>query len=355
MKIKKIYLIAICLAIIKFVIAFAVILYNKLDFGFNLIGWDELQWQNSSIFFFENGLNVDSIKISLAMPGAFNNAGWPYLVAIVHEIFGLSYANVLIIRTLLYLFAVCGLFKLLRRSGHGGKVACWSIFFLSIYHPFVVADATYLRDDILVYLIIILLDLATVRGIIKGILAAILFAFLAYILILSRPFAFFVFLSLYLFYFNLFRFIHLIFAVPLLFTIPFLAGDLYEYSFNFLSTLKLNMGSILFLSLKYYFGPLPWQMIGVDSGYNPIWYIVTLSLILFCLLIKQFYLAIIKNWKVLAALFLAGALPYIISNQEVDAVGPRQFAMVGPFLFFIIYGDIIQNLSFRQPLLTTKV
>jgi hypothetical protein len=348
MRIQKVYAIAFILTLFKIICALINVFYYELEFGKSLIGWDEIQWQDSSIFFFENGLGYDSVKMSFALPGGFNNGGFPYLIGIIHSLFGLSYINVLFIRFILYFFSIICLYDLLINSGHGFKVAIASILFLTLYNPFLVADATYLRDDILVFIIIILLKLTTFKGFIKGFIGFVLFSILSYILILSRPFAFLVFLSLYFFYFKLNDFKHYILFAPILFLIPYLPLNIYSHALAFLGKFNFDIQSVLFLTLKFYFGPIPYQMIGVDTGYNPIWYLITLVLILWAFKYKLFYRSLFKNWKVVIALFISGLFPYIISNQEVDAVGPRQFAMIGPFLFFILYGEIIKKISFNH-------
>jgi len=347
-RIKKIYFLSLILALIKLLVAYLVYRSHNLDFGKSLIGWDELQWQNAATFFYENGYDFNSIKLSFGLDGGFTNGGWPYLIGLLHYIVGYHYFNAVILRVILFLIACNAFYTILIRTGHGQKVTIISILFLAFYHPFFVADATYLRDDIVVYLIIILLRLAMVRGYLKGILAVVLFLLTAYVLILSRPFAFLVFISLYLFYFKCFRWIHWVLLIPPFLCMIFLGTDLLSYGMNFLSYFRFDVKNILVSSFKYYIGPLPWNMIGIDSGYNPLWYALTLSLILLGFTLPAFYRSLALNWRVMVALFMTGLFPYIISNQEVDAVGPRQFAMVGPFLFVILYGDIIKNISIKR-------
>ncbi len=347
MKVRKFKLYILLLAVVKFLFALIVIWNNELDFGSFLIGWDELQWQDGSLYFYENGLGVRAISLVTGLPGSFTNAGWPYLVGIIHHIFGISYYNAILLKFLLFFFAASSLFKLLLQIDQNKKKAIICVLFLAIYHPITALDATFMRDDILVYLVIILLRLSAVKGFFRGLLALIVFLFLGYILFMSRPFALLVFLSLYLFYFKLARAFHLLFLLPIVGGVIVLDPHVIGYSFRFVSAFQINVASIFFQALKYYFGPLPWQMIGVDSGYNPIWYFLTLSLIMVGFFVRQFYEECLKNWKIIIALFITGAFPYIISSASVDAVGPRQFAMIGPFLFIILYANIISKLRFR--------
>lgn len=309
------------------------------------MGWDELQWQDGSLFFYENGLGADAIKVSFGLPGSFNNAGWSYILGIMHNTFGLSYYNVIWVKMAFFFFAANSLYHLLVETGHGKKMAIIAVLFLAFYHPLSALDATYMRDDIIVYLIILLLRLSMAKGLIKGFFAALLFLFFSYILICSRPFAYLVFISLYVFYFRLVRPVHLLFLIPPVLGIGLLGFDILSYGMLFLGKFQFAPMTLVFLSIKYYIGPLPWQMIGIESGYSPFWYAFTLTIVLASFTQIVFYKEIFRNWKVLVALFISGLLPYVISQQEVDAVGPRQFAMVGPFLFIILYSGIVRKIK----------
>lgn len=346
MKNKNIYFSIMVLTIFKLVIATVIYYSYNLKFGEYYIGWDELQWQDSSIYFYNNGLGLDAIKSSLGLDAAFNNAGWPYLLGIIHTIFGLSYWNAIWLKMGLFLVAGTSLYAILKKNGHSEKSALISVIFLGLYHPLMALDVSYMRDDVLVYLIIILLRLSMVKGLAKSIVAVPFFLFFSYILIASRPFAFLVFASLYFFYFKLFRIWQLIFVVPFIFGILYYGEDIVAYSIIFIQKYQFGIFNLLFLTLKYYFGPLPWQMIGVDSGYSPLWFTFTLTILLISLCYKNTYVQILDNWKIILALFITGGFPYIISNQTVDAVGPRQFAMVGPFLFIIIYSNAVAKIKF---------
>jgi hypothetical protein len=344
---KKVYFLTIVLGLIKFLFAFITFSTNNLDFGSQIIGYDEISWQDSSLFFYENGLGFDAIKASFMQENAFMNGGWPYLIGIFHNIFGAAYINVIIVRIIIFFIAANSLYKLLLDKGHRNTAAVLSVLFLSFYHPFLAADATFLRDDIIVYMIILLLRLSSVKSSLGALIAVPLFLVFTYFLVLTRPAGFLVFISLYFFYFRLFKFRHLLFLIPPFIAISVAGQNIFSYSWNFLSTYQPDLGQIAFLSLKYYIGPFPWNMIGVDSGYNPVWYFLTLSIILLTFISKDFYFFLIKGWKTFLALFIVGLFPYIISNQNVDAVGPRQFAMVGPFLFIILYCELISEFLIR--------
>jgi hypothetical protein len=131
--------------------------------------------------------------------------------------------------------------------------------------------------------------------------------------------------------------------------------NLIDYSFNFLLTFNLNFKNIIFLFVKFYIGPTPWNMFRLGGEYSPLWYALTMTGIIFCFLKKTFYKELLKNWLTFIALFISGFLPYVISHQNVDAVGPRQFAMIGPFLFLILYSKIFTSFIFNKTSFYTKV
>jgi hypothetical protein len=347
MQIKKVHAYIFILFVIKLGYAFANFYIYDLDFGKLIIGHDELGWQDDTIFFYEHGLGLDAIKMAFSQPNAFETAGWPFLVGIFHNIFGLSYSNVIWVRMVLFYFAANSFYSLIVNANLGRKRAWISVLFLTFYHPFVAADATYLRDDVIVYLIIILLWLSSVKKHLYKIIAIPLFLFLFYILLLTRPLAILVFISLYLFYFKLFKKIDLLLIIPP-FLFSLLGGiNIIEYGFNFLITFKLNIVDIFYLFFKFYIGPNPWNMFLLEGEYSPFWYCFTLLCILFCLFLRMFYQEFSKNFVIFIALFLSGFLPYAISHQNVDAVGPRQFAMIGPFLFLILYSKIFTSFRFH--------
>ena len=69
----------------------------------------------------------------------------------------------------------------------------------------------------------------------------------------------------------------------------------------------------------------------------------------------MFYKELVKYWVTFIALFISGFLPYVISHQNVDAVGPRQFAMIGPFLFLILYSKIFTSFKLNNKIFYNSV
>ena len=354
MKVKQIYLLIFGLIAFKLLYALTRYYFEGLGFGIYTIGGDEGVWQEGSIYYFENGLGLDAMKGFTGTEASFLLLGWPYLLGITHLILGLSYLNVLWLKMILFLLAAKGLYSLIISKEYSIKIAYFGVIFLAIYEPLIKSDITYMRDDVIVYLIIILLWLIQVIPMVKSILlwifSIIIFLFLSYILAFTRPFAILVMVSLQIFYFGqikvkYFVLIGLIILFLDQITLYFGLFDLVRYGFGFASRYEFHPIDQIFLIFKYYIGPLPWNMIGIDTGLNPLWYVFTLILILYGFTRKEFYHQLFINWKVVFALFISGCLPYIISHQQLDAVGPRQFAMVGPFLFIILYNELLSKVK----------
>jgi hypothetical protein len=329
---------------------------NPIYFGEYLVGWDELTWQKGSIHFFENGLGFESIKFSLSIDGSFNNLGWSYLLGLVHNIIGLNYLNVVLLKCFLYFLAVKFLFDILKKMLFFDGEIFIAILFITIYHPMFVIRLTYLRDDIIVYLIIILLGLSNnLKSNFKSFIKLILIIFFSFILFFSRPFAYLVFLVLNIFYFKFFKIKNIfIYLLPFFYFASFFF-DYLSYITNFVKKFNFVFSKILFDTVKYYFGPLPWKMIGIDSGYNPLWYVMTLFFILFFSLFTYFYKILLINKKVLISLYFVAFVPYYISSISVDAIGPRQFGMIGPFMFIIIYLPLFSKLFGLKRSLKSKI
>ncbi|MDO8992482.1 MAG: hypothetical protein Q7U83_05425, partial [Daejeonella sp.] len=252
MTFKKVYFLTLILSLVKLLLAFITFSTNNLDFGSQVIGYDEISWQNSSLFFYENGLGFDAIKASFMQDNAFMNGGWPYMIGLFHNIFGAQYTNAIIVRIIIFFIAANSLYRLLLDKGHRKTSAIISVLFLSFYHPFLAADATYLRDDLIVYMIILLLRLSSVKSSLGALIAIPLFLVFTYFLVLTRPAGFLVFISLYLFYFRLFRVKHLFFLIPPFIAISVAGQNIFSYTWIFLSTYRPDLGQIAFLSLKYY-------------------------------------------------------------------------------------------------------
>ena len=355
MRVKRIHLLIFGLIALKVLYALTRYYFEELGFGIYYLGGDEGVWQEGSIYFFENGLGLDTMKGFASTRASFLLLGWPFLVGITHLVLGLSYLNVLWLKMLLFLLAAKGLYALIISKRYSIKIAYFGVIFLAIYEPLIKSDISYMRDDFIVYLIIILLWLIQVIPMVKSILlrifSIIIFLFLSYILAFTRPFAILVMVSLQIFYFGHIKFKYFVLTgLIILFldqiTLYFGLFDLIRYSLEFVGRYELHLIDQIFLIFKYYIGPLPWNMIGIDSGVNPLWYGFTLILILFGFTRKEFYHQFFINWKVIIALFITGCLPYMISHQEVNAVGPRQFAMVGPFLFIILYNELLSKVKF---------
>lgn len=336
---SKSFFLILLISLLKFGIAYCLAIIHHAKFGVYFQGYDELFWQQASIYFYNNGLSISTLQGAMGEFQAFNVIGWPTLISVFHYFFGPSYFNIILLKWALFLFAANALYLLLKRIHTDNLFPIIAVFFLACYYPLGAADNTFLRDDVLVYLIIIMLWASTGITLSNILWRTILLAACAYLLLFSRPMALLIYGVLNLFFFKISRpsiFIITFSIVLFLFSFIF---DVFQYAINFLLTSRVSLMSLIFSAFKFYIGPLPWNMFYVDSEYEPWWYILSFPLVIISFFFKEFFLSVKANWKPLLGMFIVGFLPYLIGNQKTDLIGPRQFAMSGFFIGIIIYGS----------------
>ena len=350
MHIRRVYIIAASILFARFlVVAAANFSREQIGFGHYLIGHDELVWQDNSIHFFENGFGLAAISDALSLPSSFLNLGWPYLLGMAHSAVGLSYFNVLWVKYFFLFWAVVSVHDIVRFKTNCSDQAIIASVFLGIYYPLAAFDLAYVRDDFLVYALLILLKLTVIPPTLRpeSLLKYSLVLFLSYIVLFTRPFALFVFIVISIFYLKTLKITHVFSALAVLIPVveTIVSFSVTTYAMNFLlKASSLGLYEIIFGSLKFYFGPIPLNMFYFQSEYSPYWHSFTFILVSMSLLLRQIYSQALSEWKSMLGLFLVVAFPYMISHQFVNAIGPRQFAMIGPILFVLLYSRVVKDL-----------
>jgi hypothetical protein len=350
MHIRRIYIIAAGILFARLLIVVAAnFSREQIGFGYYLIGHDEWIWQDNSIFYFENGFGLAAISDALGLASSFLNLGWPYLLGMVHSAVGLSYFNVLWVKYFFLFWAIVSLHDIVRFKTNCSDQAIISSVFLGIYYPLAAFDLAYIRDDFLVYSLLILLKLTMIPPTLRldSLLKYSLVLFLSYIVLFTRPFALLVFFVISIFYLRTLRLTYVLFALVVLIPVVenIVSFSVITYAVNFLlKEISLGLYDIIFGSLKFYFGPIPLNMLYHESEYSPYWHSFTFILVSMSLLLRQVYSQALSEWKSMLGLFLVAVFPYIIHHQFVDGIGPRQFAMIGPILFVLLYSRIVKDL-----------
>ena len=331
------------LFIIRISISLIYFLSDNAGFGIIVIGDDEITWQEASVFISDNLFSETLFVELLAMESSWNNLGWPLLMGLVFNLFGKSYFLVFVVKSILLYRAVVSLVGICRFLGYNENLTLFNITFLLFYYPIAIFHHSFLRDDVIVYLIIICSFLIIkINYKFKFIDLFILVPFI-FILFMSRFFS--VLIVAYLFHFIV-RNKKKYFYIALPFLIIFLMNSrLYEYIYGFVTNSSIIYNNILTNLFKFYIGPLPWNMFWYQSEYEPWWYILSFVSVFFAFFIKKFWrlLYIHRVFFLISILFIF--LPYHIRSSDHDSLGPRQFAMLAPFYFLLIYSRIFRNIS----------
>ncbi len=328
--------------IILFIRFFLTLLqYFTFDFGFNIIviGKDELLWQENSYFIYENIFESNFFVKVLSLHSSYNNLGWPLLVAISYIFFGVNYFNIILIKFLFLIIATFSLKKILSHINYSRGLILFNIIFLNFYYPLAIFHNSFLRDDFLFFLIIIAIDLLLRFHNRKfTIILFFKFLFIFWMLVFTRFLAIFLVFGFFL---NL-KIVSkkLLYLVILCSLIVVSLTNFSSYILNFFQSFIFDT-SFFFKFFKFYFGPFPINMFFHHSEYSPYWYIFSFIFVVFFSLSKLFWLHVFKNKYFLIFTICFIFYPYYIRSFETDSIGPRQFAMIAPFIFFLIYSKLL--------------
>jgi len=330
-------------------ISFVIISTEGLEFNIWSYGHDELQWQRASLLLPESGISSEYITFLMNGEASWSALGFPSVVGLLHLLMGASYENVLIVKFGTLALALLSLNFLYDHKPL--EYRCSVMICYLLYWPLLILSWTYMRDDYIVNMILIFcaLSKALIRK--PSLMMIFLIALVFQQLMFTRVAASLVAISLSLFYFLDLKIISLVklrwklitFSMAIFGSIMlFIQKGFFDTLVGFIITnAKVDL-SIIFLSAKWFLGPLPWNMVFeyVDSGLNPAWYMFTLAASLLLLLNFKSIRSIQRHFVTLLLLWITGFLPYYFLHWSVDIVGPRQFAMVGFFHFLIVYSWI---------------
>ena len=315
--------------------------YFIYDFGFDniVIGKDELLWQENSKIVFENLFKEDFIIKVLSLPSSYNNFGWPLLVATSYFLFGINYFNIVLLKFIFLIIATFSLKKILLYINYSHGLIILNIFFLNFYYPLAIFHNSFLRDDVLVYLIIIAIDLLLrIQKYKLNLIYIIKLLFILWVIIFSRFLAIFLIIG---FIVNLKKLSKRLIYIFLIFIFIFVNFNNFAfYIFNFLQLFIID-SSFFFKILKFYYGPFPITMFYFHSEYSPYWYVLSFIIIIYYSFFKLFWMHIFKNKLFIIFTIIFIFYPYYIRSYETDSIGPRQFAMIAPFMFFLIYSKML--------------
>jgi hypothetical protein len=321
-----------------------------LDWGKSYAGVDELLWQESVLRFVGLELSFENIIKEMGYPGGYANLGFPLIAGIFFKLVGDDYVVIIIFKAIWFIWALLSLRTILGQAGFSNRAIIVSQAFLALYHPLIIGYGIFLRDDLIIYWIIICLS--SVCGIFRSksyVINLLVLSALVPALLFTRPHSIPLLISLLFFFLP--RINDILIAISIL-TLSFIFFY-FSTDINFfllgLSFIKNN--GIPFYEFfpylaKWILGPNPYNMLILETLYSPLWYFTTFVLMIYSLFLREFYQRV---WSKKISIFLismSGFLPYAIAHQSADLIGPRQFAMSGFFLFVILYSEIFGRRSY---------
>jgi len=221
----------------------------------------------------------------------------------------------------------------------GERVAAYAALFFLVYPPLLVYEASFLKDDLVAALVIIVAATVDRRW-------YLLVLPLVALLIAVRPNAV-VFPVIFLGYLRRarLRWVLLVAGLAVGAAVFMLTPVYFQI---LLRLLQLPPGTVLFYSIKYLIGPLPTNILSYDTEAQWLlpWYTLSFLGIIIGFFLPGFYASVRLNWRwilLLMTVCLAPYLPYVI---ELDIVGPRQFAAVG-WLYFMLFYERVLTYGFK--------
>lgn len=305
--------------------------------NFYLIGWDELEHRSFADVLLHGGHGSLAANVleGQALTGN-SNWGTGLVIAISHYLFGSELAFIAL-KWALHVLAGWLLYGLLKRY-RGEHIAAYVTLFFLLYPPLLIYQASFLKDDLVASLVVIAAAAIDRRRFLVG--AALLLMMIA---IRANAVMFPIILLGYLRRARL-RYVLLAAAIPFAAVAMVLPGSVK----NMADIVLLSPGTVAFFTVKYLLGPVPTNILSYDTEAAWIlpWYTLSFLGILVGFLLPGFYASLRANWVWILLLLAACLAPYLPYVNDVDIIGPRQFATVG-WLYFLLFYECVLHYGFR--------
>ena len=309
--------------------------------NFYLIGWDELEHRSFADLLL-NGGSGSLVENALEGQALTGNATWGtgLMIAICRYLFGSELAF-MGLKWALHVLAAWLLYRLLKKY-RDERVACYATLFFLLYPPLLVYEASFLKDDMVAALVVI--TAATMERRWYLFTAALLLLLIA---VRANAVLFPVILLGYL---RRARVLYVLLgaAIPFAVVTAVLPGTLERLAM----ILYQPPATVLFFIAKYLFGPLPTNILSVDTEAVWIlpWYTLSFVGVIVGFFMPGFYASVRTNWRWIVLLLAASLGPYLPYITDVDIIGPRQFATVGWLYFLLFYERVLRyGFTLKQP------
>jgi hypothetical protein len=310
---------------------------GRQDSSFYIIGWDELEHRSFSNVLLHEGTG-SIIENALVGEQLTGSATWGtgLVIALCQLAFGTDLAY-MALKWLLHVVAGLLLYQLVSKY-RGERVAAWSTLFFLLYPPLLVYEVSFLKDDLVASLVIITAAVLDRR---RYLLAAPLV--LLTIAVRANAVLFPIILLGYLRRARL-RYVLVVFGILMAVALLMLSQGYFE---AMLDIVRLPPQTILFFVAKYLLGPLPTNILdyGTEAVWILPWYTLSFAGILVGFFLPGFYTSLRLNWRWIVLLLGVCLAPYLPYVNQLDIVGPRQFAAVG-WLYFLLFYERLLNYHF---------
>jgi hypothetical protein len=305
--------------------------------NFYLIGWDELEHRSFAEILLHGGTGslAGNVLEGQALTGSAN-WGTGLVIAISQYLFGSQLAFIAL-KWALHVLAGWLLYGLLKRY-RGETIAGYVTLFFLLYPPLLLYQASFLKDDLVASLVVIAAAAIDRRRFLAA--AALLLIMIA---IRANAVMFPIILLGYLRRARL-RYVLLAAAIPFAAVALVLPGNVQSMA----DIVLLSPGTVAFFTAKYLLGPLPTNLFSYDTEQAWLfpWYTLSFLGILVGFLLPGFYSSLRANWVWILLLLAACLGPYLPYVNQVDIIGPRQFATVG-WLYFLLFYERVLRHGFR--------
>ena len=327
---------------------------------YQIFGGDEALWHTLGMSVHES-IQLNGYAWTLLHPTSITGTyafGYPLYIGFVFSLLGDSVFWVLFTKQIFYAIGCLCFHGFIHGYLNSRKVAMGGLMFCLLYPPLVIHSISLMREEIIFTLFsaafyffqrsennknkftyiscyilsfISLIMLATFR-LHAALAAAVLILIMAHNYRRSFP----------------------IMSIALTIAILYISG-FWQYVYNFAisaSGYGLNVYDILYSFLKFFFAPLPWNIPSSNHhSYNAWWYWISLVIALLSPLLFTNINKSIKKAYPIFIFILIYLFVYILAARQMGGyhmtVGPRQFAVVGPFVFICFYSESIRRFRFR--------
>ena len=322
---------------------------------YQIWGHDEAYWVKKSMIF-ENSISekgfINSMLNSYDII-ADRHYLWPLVVGTLFYYFNESILIILYFKLIIYSFACFLLYKI-SRIYFTHKASYVILIFTIIYPPLTIYHFSMMREELIFFFIVvffyfllnnlhkrinitsnifIVLSLYIMSNLRVNVMICLSIVYITSVLLCIKN------KLKYLFF--------LIFPIFFYYNLAYISY-IYDIFKNTFISIKIN--EIIFSIARFIISPLPWKIV-VDNHnlYNAWWYWITISLIVLSLYYFRIILKSCRKTYLIVGFIFLYFITYlsgvIYLGDSGMAIGPRQFAVIGPLFLMSCYGLLFSKIK----------